>query len=217
MTIFKHFFSLLFLLLITTALQAQTTTASEQQASVIPSSAEAVSPLEEGNKIPAVNFTTPEGESFNLNDFVQEQPVVLIFYRGGWCPYCNVHLQELMDTDPQLRAMGYQILAVSPDTPEKLAESLEKHEMTYKLLSDRNMDAAKAFGVAYQADPSTVKRYKENGIELTKGPVEDQHLLPVPSVFIIDREGVIRYVYYNSDITTRIKTEDLLQEAQEAL
>lgn len=216
MTLPRHIFSLLFLLFVNTALQAQTS-ASEQQATAIPSSAEAVNPLKEGNKIPAVNLISPEGDSFDLKAYVKEQPVVLIFYRGGWCPYCNIHLQELMEADPELRTMGYQILAVSPDKPEKLAESLKKHEMTYRLLSDPAMSAAKAFGVAYQVGESTVKRYKENGIELPHGPEKNQHLLPVPSVFVIDREGIIRYVYFNADIKTRIKTDDLLQEAKNAL
>jgi peroxiredoxin len=198
-------------------LQAQTSAVSEHQTTAIPSSAEAVTPLKVGKKIPAVNLNTPEGDSFNLNAFVKEQPVVLIFYRGGWCPYGNVQLQELMEADPQLRAMGYRILAVSPDTPEKLAESMEEHEMPYTLLSDRNMEAAKAFGVAYQIAESTAKKHQASGIELASGSDEEQHLLPVPSVFIIDQEGSIRYAYYNPDYKTRLKVEDLLQEAKKAL
>lgn len=216
MNILKYTFFLLFLLSMTTSLQAQKSTDGEKQTTAIPSSADAVDPLKEGNDIPAVNLMTPEGEPFDLNTYVQEQPVVLIFYRGGWCPYCNVHLQELMEADAQLREMGYEILAVSPDTPEKLAESQQKHEMTYRLLSDKAMKAAKSFGVAYQADAGTAKKYRESGIALTEGPAENQYLLPVPSVFIIDRQGSIRYSYVNADFRTRIKIEDLLQEAKNA-
>lgn len=214
MTILKPIFSFLLLILVAASLKAQSPTAGEREASAIPASASAVNPIEKESKIPVVNFTTPEGKSFDLNAFVKEQPVVLIFYRGGWCPYCNVHLQELMEADPELRALGYEILAVSPDPPEKLAESVEKHKMTYRLLSDSAMNGSKAFGVAYQADSSTVNKYKKSGIELTKGPAENQHLLPVPSVFIIDQKGTLRYVYYNADFRTRIKNKDLLQAAK---
>ena len=211
MHISKVFYTLLILLISSFSLQAQ------KQAESIPASADAVQPLQEGSKIPAISLSTAEGNTFDLNVLVKEQPTVLIFYRGGWCPYCNVHLQELMEADPQLGAMGYQIVAVSPDAPEKLAESQDKHEMTYRLLSDRNMDAAKAFGVAYQVSEGTVKRYQKKGIKLVKGPAEDQYLLPVPAVFIIDQEGTIRYVYYNADYKTRLNTEVLLQEAKNAL
>ena len=209
-----NIFSLLLLLMMVLSCQTQTSTGGKQQTAAIPASAEAVNPLEKGSKIPAVNLVTPEGDPFNLNAFVKEQPVVLIFYRGGWCPYCNVHLKELMEADPQLRAMGYQILAISPDTPEKLAESMEQHEMTYKLLSDSTMEAAKAFGVAFQVAESTAKKYKANGIDLVEGANENQHLLPVPSVFIIDPQGTIRYVYHNPDYNTRIKVDELLQQAK---
>jgi peroxiredoxin len=199
------------------SLQAQISTPTGQQAIAIPFSADAVSPLEEGSKIPPVKLTTPEGESFNLNAFVKEQPAVLIFYRRGWCPYCNVHLKELMDADAQLRSLGYQILAVSPDKPQKLAESLERHQMTYQLLSDSAMNAAKTFGVAYQVAGSMVKKYQENGIDLEEASGENHQLLPVPSVFIIDQKGVVRYAYHNPDYKTRIEVEKLIKQAKRAL
>jgi peroxiredoxin len=206
------------MLLMATSLQAQTSMAlGAQQEENIPSSADAVKPLKKGSKIPPVNLSTPEGTSFDLNAFVKEQSVVLIFYRGGWCPYCNIHLQELVEADPRLRALGYQILAVSPDKPQKLAESLEKHELTYELLSDPTMNAAKAFGVAYQVEGSTVKKYQENGIDLVEGSDGKHHLLPVPSVFIIDQKGVVRYAYHNPGYKTRIEVEKLLKQAKKAL
>jgi peroxiredoxin len=214
MSIFKHIFFLLFLLFVATSLHAQTPTPAGQQAAANPLSADAVSPLEKGSKIPTVRLTTPEGELFNLNAFVKEQPAVLIFYRGGWCPYCNVHLKELMDADAKLRSLGYQILAASPDKPQKLAESLEKHQMTYRLLSDSAMNAAKAFGVAYQVAGSTVKKYQENGIDLEEASGENHQLLPVPAVFIIDQKGVVCYAYHNPDYKTRIEVEKLLKQAK---
>ena len=216
MTIIKFlFFS--FLLLVTAVLQAQTPTAGKQPAAVVPISADAVNPLKEGSKIPSVSMTTPEGESFNLNAFVKEQPVVLVFYRGGWCPYCNLHLKELMEADPKLRALGFEILAVSPDKPRKLAESIEKHEMTYRLLSDTAMSAAQTFGVAFKVEDMTIEKYKGYGIDLEASSGEKHHLLPVPSVFIIDRQGIVRYAYHNPDYKTRMDTEKLLEQAKKVL
>lgn len=217
MTISNYFFSFLFLLLATTGLQAQTPTAGEQSSAAIPLSAEAVSPLKEGSHIPPISLTTPEGASFNLNAFVKQQPAVLVFYRGGWCPYCNMHLKELMEADPKLRALGFEILAVSPDKPEKLAESMEKHEMTYRLLSDTAMGAAQALGVAFKVEDTTIDKFKQYGIDLEASSGEKHHLLPVPSVFIIDREGIIRYSYHNPDYKIRMNTEELIEKASEAL
>lgn len=217
MSIFRNTCFFILLLLVTAPLQAQTSTAAGQQATDVPLSADAVRPLQEGNKIPSIMLATPEGESFDLNAFVKEQPAVLVFYRGGWCPYCNAHLQELMDADPRLRALGYEILAVSPDRPEKLAESIEKHEMSYRLLSDTAMTAAKAFGVAFRVEDKTIKKYKEHNLDLEEASGQKHHLLPVPSVFILDREGVVRYVYYNPNIKDRLKAESIIQQAKEVL
>lgn len=217
MLIFRKFCFFFLLLLVTASLQAQTPNVAGQQATDIPLSADEVKPLQEGNKIPAVSLLTPEGDTFNLNAFVKEQPAVLIFYRGGWCPYCNAHLQELMEADSQLRSLGYQILAVSPDKPEKIAESIEKHEMTYRLLSDTAMTAAKAFGVAFKVEDKTIQKYKENNLDLEEASGQKHHLLPVPSAFIIDQEGIVRYVYYNSNIKARLKGETLIEKVKEVL
>lgn len=218
MTVSRYIFFIIILLFWGISLQAQTAVADQQAADSIPLKAEDVNPLEEGSKIPPIRLTTPEGEPFDLNAYVQEQPAVLIFYRGGWCPYCNIHLRELMDADSALRALGYEILAVSPDKPQKLAESVEKHQMSYRLLSDSDMSAAKALGVAFKMEETAVNKYRdEYGIDLEGASGEKHHLLPVPSVFIIDREGFLRYVYYNPDIRDRLDAEILIERAEEAL
>lgn len=213
----RRLYTLFFLLFVGTALQAQNAAAGGQQTTAVPTSADAVNPIKEGSSLPSIHLTTPEGTPFDLNAFVKEQPVVLVFYRGGWCPYCNVHLKELMEVDPELRALGYQILAVSPDKPQKLAESMEKHEMTYRLLSDTAMQAAQALGVAFQVEDKTVDKYKEYGIDLEESSGEKHHLLPVPSVFIIGRDGIVQYTYHNPDYKTRLDAEELIKQAKAAL
>ena len=208
---------LLSLLMMVFSLQLQAQSSAANQRNPVPTSADQVKPLKKGSKIPAVSLATTEGKVFNLNKFVKQQPAVLVFYRGGWCPYCNTHLRELVEADPELRSLGYQILALSPDKPEKLAESLEKHQLNYTLLSDTAMLAARAFGVAFKVADNTVERYKQNGLDLEEASGENHHLLPVPSVFIIDRKGVVRYMYYNSDIKTRLSAEEIIREAKKAL
>jgi peroxiredoxin len=129
--------------------------------------------------VPEVTLRTADGEAFDLSAAVSRKPAVLIFYRGGWCPYCNLHLGQLQEAEADLVKLGYQILAISPDRPAKLAESVEKGKLSYTLLSDAAMDAAKAFGIAFRVDDTTVEKYKGYGIDLEAASGQAHHLLPV--------------------------------------
>jgi len=115
-------------------------------------SAEETKPLTVGSKVPDVKFRTIEGKEFDLRKEISKKPSILIFYRGGWCPYCNTQLGQIHEIEDKLIAMGYQVLAISVDRPEKLKETLMKFEMKYLLLSDSDMEGSKAFGIAYKAD-----------------------------------------------------------------
>ena len=174
----------------------------------------AAEPLQKGDTVPDVTVRTGQDEEVRLRDRIAEQPSVLIFYRGGWCPYCTEHLSELADVEDELNRRGFQLLAISPDRPAKLNIDVEGVEIGYELLSDASMDAAKAFGVAFRVDPATLDRYDEFGIDLAEASGHDHQLLPVPAVFLVDTEGVIQYAYANSDYTTRLEPEAILEAAE---
>lgn len=173
-----------------------------------------VNPVLTGTTIPNATVKTVDGKSVSVNELVSQKPTVLIFYRGSWCPYCNKHLAELQQTEQKLVDMGYQILAVSPDRPEMLKESVSKHDLQYTLLSDSPMNLTKAFGLAFKVDESTVKRYKGMGIDLEKNSGYDHHLLPVPAVYLINPDGLITFQYVNPDYKTRINGDVLLTAAK---
>jgi peroxiredoxin len=173
-----------------------------------------VKPILTGTHIPNAMVQTVEGENISIKKLVRKKPTVLIFYRGSWCPYCNRHLAELQQAEQQLVEMGYQILAVSPDQPQYLKRSINKHELNYTLLSDSPMELTKAFGLAFKVDDKTVQRYKENGIDLEKNSGYDHHLLPAPAVFLINPDGLITFQYVNPNYKTRIKSEVLLSAAK---
>ncbi len=183
----------------------------------IPGSAEEVQPLAIGAPAPAVTLQTAAGEAFDLGAAVRRQPAMLIFYRGGWCPYCNVHLGQLQEAEAEIRALGYQVLAISPDRPEKLAESAGKLQPDYTLLSDHAMAAALGFGIAFRVDDATLETYKGYGIDLEAASGETHHLLPVPAVFIVGTDGWIRFAYANPDYKVRLSPEELLAAAKDAL
>lgn len=170
--------------------------------------------LQAGDPVPAVELRTADGSAFDLTAAIAEKPSVLIFYRGGWCPYCTRHLSELQKIEPQLVAAGWQILAISPDRPEKLAEADAEHHYTYTLLSDSTMEASKAFGLAFEVDAATREKYKGFGIDLEASSGQTHHLLPVPAVFVVGTDGIIRFAHSNPDYKVRLSNEEILQAVQ---
>lgn len=173
-----------------------------------------VSPVLTGTMIPDISLKSIEGDSLQLREMIAQKPAVLIFYRGGWCPYCNRHMAQLQEAHSQLADLGYQILAVSPDNPEYLQASKQEKDLSYTLLSDSDMEASKAFGLAFKVDSATVERYKNNGMDLEERSGHEHHLLPAPAVFLVNPDGLINFQYVNPDYKTRIKSEVLLSAAK---
>ena len=123
----------------------------------------------------------------------------------------------MQQIEGKLIGMGYQILAISVDKPEKLKETLMKYEMKYRLLSDSRMEGSKAFGIAFKAGQKNLEKNGEYEATLEAYSGEKHHLLPVPSVFITGTDGIIKYEYSNPDYKIRIKPDVLLEEAQKGL
>ncbi len=168
-----------------------------------------------GDQIPDAELRTADNEPFSLREEVSEQPTLLVFYRGGWCPFCTAHLRELAGVEEEIREMGIRIIGISPDRPGKVKESRESGDFAYLLLSDSDMDAARGFGIAFQVEPELVRTYKEDhGIDLEADSGRDHHLLPHPAVFVIDTEGVIRYADVNPDYRERLPGEELIEAAK---
>ena len=141
---------------------------------------------------------------------------MLIFYRGGWCPYCNAHLKDLRSAVPQVAAMGIDVLFLSTDRPEILRSSL-KEPVDYHLLSDNEVNAARAFGIAFRMDDATYAKYKTYGLDLEESQGAKHHELPVPAVFIVDRSGTIRFAHTNADYTQRLPAQQVLDAARTAM
>ncbi len=181
----------------------------------IPIDAREVNPVEVGATAPDITLRQANGEAVRLHALAAEQPAVLVFYRGGWCPYCNRHLSALGEIEAELRELGYRIHAVSPDKPEKVAEAVAEADFDYTLYSDASAEAVEAFGLAFKVDAKTYEKLQGYGIDLEEASGRDHHLLPVPAVFIIDREGRIRFRYFNPEYKERLSGEALLKAARE--
>lgn len=182
-----------------------------------PASAALVDPLKVGQAAPTATLHKPNGKEVEMASLHARKPTVLIFYRGGWCPYCNTQLSEIAKAETELVNLGYQVVAISPDRPEELKTTLDKGDLNYQLLSDSKMELTKAYGLAFRVDNDTVTKYQTYGIDLDKASGESHHLLPVPAVYIVDRRGVIQFAQWNPDYKVRMSNEDLLKTARKIM
>ncbi len=170
-----------------------------------------VNPVEVGSTLPDVHLTATDGTVVELRGLVAQHPAVIVFYRGSWCPYCNRHLAALASIEGELMERGYQIIAISADRVEKVREAADQSDFHYTLYSDASMDAATAFGLAYKVDSATYQKLEGYGIDLEAASGKDHHLLPVPAVFIANRDGRITFRYFNPDYKVRLSPERLLE------
>lgn len=191
---------------------SKTKAASAAQASV-PSVATDVRPILVGSALPKITLRDANGKAFDLNAAVAEKPVVLIFYRGGWCPFCNSHLAQLRKSEEPLKELGYDILAISPDSAAQVDATSTKNKLGYRLMSDSSMAASRALGIAFRVDDATAKKYREYGIDLEKSSGYTHHQLPVPAVFLVGRDGIIHFSYVNPNYKVRLAPEVLLAAA----
>ena len=165
--------------------------------------------------LPRLVLRTPEGKRFRVRRDTGKGPLLLIFYRGGWCPYCNRHLADLQRVEKKFVSMGVQILAISPDRPEKLRHTADKHKVGYRLLSDSEMGAARKLGLAFRLDDATVAKYRGSyKIDIEADSGYKHHQLPVPAAILVDRRGIVRFVHADPDYKARIDTKTLLDVAR---
>jgi len=169
----------------------------------IAASATQVHPLLIGSAIPATTLADIDGKSVPLRAALRGKYTLLVFYRGGWCPYCNLELSNLRLIEADLKKLGVQVVAVTPDRPAELRKTLDKNAITYTLLSDTGAATMRAFGVAFRVDAATTKKYVGFGLDLDAASGSTHHALPVPAVFLVDPAGKIRFQYVNPDHEVR--------------
>ena len=172
--------------------------------------------LKVGDSIPDVTLRTVEEKEVSLRKLVSDKPAVLVFYRGGWCPFCNRHLQSLSSIEEDLTKEGVQLIAISMDQPSKLRETMLKDKLDYTLLSDSDANAVKAFGISYNVDNATLEKLKGHNVDLDAAAGNSHHILPHPAVFVINRKGVIRFAHVNPDFKVRLEPAKVLEAAKAA-
>src|SRR5258706_6973462 len=152
------------------------------------------------------------GKTITLRSLLKKGNVVLVFYRGEWCPYCNRYLKELEESLLTISAKGASVVAVTPEKPEYVAKSVEKTKATFPILHDEALKIMKSYDVAYKLDSKALSKYKKINVDLNEitGAVNSENL-PVPAVYVIDQQGIIVYRFFDPDYTNRASISTLMK------
>lgn len=187
---------------------------STNTSSNVVSNAYDVSPILNGATIPNAMILNSKGEEVGLRDELKGKNTVLVFFRGGWCPYCNRQLQGLRKIEKKLGKLGWNMVGISPDSFESSKVNSDKNKLSYGLISDSKVNAAKAFGLAFRVDDKTNLKYIGYGINLDKASGESHHILPVPAVYLINSKGEVVFNYVHPNYKVRVKESIILEAAK---
>ncbi|MES2864618.1 MAG: peroxiredoxin-like family protein [Bacteroidota bacterium] len=165
---------------------------------------EDISPLLIGEKIPNIELKDSLGTKINTKDIFKNKKTVLIVYRGGWCPFCNSQLADMQAIQKDIETLGYQIVAVSPDAFSKIEKTSEKGHLSYQLYSDVKNEFSQALGIAFEAPLLYSPILKKNS------GGENSGVIPVPTVYVINEDNKIEFLFINPDYKQRLKGDLLL-------
>jgi len=163
------------------------------------------------SKAPDFKAKDQHGTEIRLKDLLKKGKVVLVFYRGQWCPFCNKELKRLEDSLQLIRDKGATLIAVTPEKPESITKTIEKTGAEYSILFDEDLKIMKAYDVEFEVPENTVTRYRNSGIDLDANNGKNGKWLPVPAVYIIDQESNITYRFFEPDYKKRPSVAELLK------
>ena len=161
----------------------------------------------------APDFTLPDalGNEIAIGDLLRDGPVVVNFYRGSWCPYCNLELRAYQRELPRIREKGAALVAISPMVPDESLTVLEKNALGFPVLSDVGLGVADAFGLVFTVDPRIQEMYMTRlGNNLPKLNGDDSFRLPMAATYVIGADGRIKYAYVEADYRVRADPEDVI-------
>ncbi|WP_363289067.1 peroxiredoxin-like family protein [Lutibacter sp.] len=166
--------------------------------------------LNVGDKAPNFTLNNALNKPVSLYDELKNGPVVLTWYRGGWCPYCNITLHNLQDRLPDFQKEGATLMALTPEVPDKSLSTSEKHELEFTVLSDVNNVVGKEYGVVFELLSGVATIY-EKGFGLSEFNGNSDNELPLAATYIIDKSGIIKYAFLDADYRKRAEPDELLK------
>lgn len=165
-----------------------------------------------GDKFPSFELSNANNQSMNLTSFLADGPLVISFYRGAWCPYCNLEINALQQRLPDIEAVGAQLIAISPQQPDKSLDQVSASKLTFEVLSDISNKLAKQCGLVFTLPESLRPIYAEWQLDIPGHNGDDSFELPMPATFIIDTDGIIKYAFIDMDYTQRLEPDIIIEQ-----
>ena len=167
--------------------------------------------LKVGAKAPNFTLNNPYGKPVELNTMLRKGPVILVFYRGAWCPYCNLELKTLKETLPRFKKYGAALVAVTPQTPDKSLAQVNQDGYPFEILSDLDDQVMKAYKLYWEVPPELDAAYKHSfGLDVASFNGNGRRGLPIPGTFVIDQSGIVRAAFADTDYKKRMEPADIL-------
>ena len=171
----------------------------------------AKSGLKAGAKMPSFTLGDMNGKQVGSDDLLKKGNLVVVFYRGAWCPFCNLYLKKLQDNAAQIKAAGGNIVAISVENPDRSLSLAQKHKLEFTVLSDPNFETARKFGIVYQLPPATNEQYIAHGIDLVKYNSTAKPELPLSATYVVNRKGEIVYAFLEPDYKQRAEPAVIIE------
>jgi len=165
-----------------------------------------------GKKMPPFSLPNARGKIIDSNTLLKKGPLIVTFYRGGWCPYCNLQLRDLQSHLGEIQRLGSDLIAISPQTPDNSLSTTEKSNLKFHVLSDKDNQVAREFGLVFKLPDSLKKVYQDFGIDLTTANGANSWELPVSATYIVGKNGRIQYAFVDVDYKNRAETNAILKQ-----
>jgi len=173
--------------------------------------------LQKGDRLPAFNLPNQLGNHVSSQAVLSRGPMVLTFYRGGWCPYCNLELRAYQQLLPQIQSSGAQLVAISPERPDHSLTTAEKNDLKFEVLSDQHAAYARSLGLVFTLADVLRPIYESFGIHIEKHNGSGQFDLPMPATYVVDSDGVIVSAFVDADYTKRQNPQEVLKVLEQML
>jgi peroxiredoxin len=168
--------------------------------------------LSQGQKVPHFTLPNTAGKEITLDSLLAKGALVIAFYRGGWCPYCNLELRALERAFPEIEARGATLIAISPETPDSSLITQEKNELSFEVLSDRANLLAKQFGLVFTLPEALRPIYSGFGIDIPAHNGDDTFELPLPATYVVAADGTVVYSFAHGDYTQRLNPAEIIEQ-----
>lgn len=163
------------------------------------------------HEFPEFELTNATGETVKLSELLEKGPLVISFYRGGWCPYCNLELKTLQDSLWAIREQGGDLVAISPEMPDHSLSTKEKNDLEFEVLTDQSNEVAKQLGIVHEVDEELDGIYQSFGINVEAHNQDGKNELPLSATYVIDQSRIIRWAFVRADYRNRAEPAEVIE------